>query len=187
MDRVRNGELPWTRIDDLHRMILDELLAEAGITSIAEDDIDHLNRAWHRLDPWPDSVARPDTAQGAVRHHHAVERQRVAADQHGQTRRAAVGLRDLGRAVPSLQARPRGIPRLRRPARRAARAADAGRRPPQRSAGSARRRPENRLRREAAGVWTQPASSQGAKTANSISRQRIFPTSPTSWASENSA
>ena len=32
MDRVRRGELPWTRIDDLHRMILDELLAAAGVT-----------------------------------------------------------------------------------------------------------------------------------------------------------
>ncbi len=57
MNRVRDGELPWTRIDDLHRMILDELLAAAGITSIGEDDVDDLNRAWHRLDPWPDSVA----------------------------------------------------------------------------------------------------------------------------------
>jgi 2-haloacid dehalogenase len=57
MNKVRHGELPWTRIDDLHRMILDDLLVGAGITSIAEDDIDQLNRAWHRLDPWPDSVA----------------------------------------------------------------------------------------------------------------------------------
>jgi 2-haloacid dehalogenase len=57
MNRVRKRELPWTRIDDLHRMILDELLAAAAITSIAEADIDHLNRAWHRLEPWPDSVA----------------------------------------------------------------------------------------------------------------------------------
>jgi 2-haloacid dehalogenase len=56
MDRVRRGELPWTRIDDLHRDILDDLLDEAGITA-AGDDIDHLNRAWHRLDPWPDTVA----------------------------------------------------------------------------------------------------------------------------------
>jgi 2-haloacid dehalogenase len=54
MDRVRRGELPWTRIDDLHRMILVELLGEV---SVSEDDIDELNRAWHRLDPWPDSVA----------------------------------------------------------------------------------------------------------------------------------
>jgi 2-haloacid dehalogenase len=56
MNRVRKGELPWTRIDDLHRLILDDLLAAAGITSIAEDDLAHLNSAWHRLDPWPDSV-----------------------------------------------------------------------------------------------------------------------------------
>jgi 2-haloacid dehalogenase len=56
MDRVRRGELPWTRIDDLHRMILVDLLTEAGITSVADEDIDNLNRAWHRLDPWPDSV-----------------------------------------------------------------------------------------------------------------------------------
>ena len=54
MDRVRRGELPWTRIDDLHRMILVELLGEV---SVSDDDIDELNRAWHRLDPWPDSVA----------------------------------------------------------------------------------------------------------------------------------
>jgi len=56
MDRVRRGELPWTRIDDLHRMILEELLRAAG-ASVGDEDVDALNRAWHRLDPWPDSVA----------------------------------------------------------------------------------------------------------------------------------
>ena len=57
MDRVRRGLLPWTRIDDLHRMILEELLGAAGVTPICVDEVDELNRAWHRLDPWPDSVA----------------------------------------------------------------------------------------------------------------------------------
>jgi len=57
MNRVRTGELPWTRIDDLHRMILDDLLVEFGIRGLSEAEIDHLNRAWHRLSPWPDSVA----------------------------------------------------------------------------------------------------------------------------------
>ncbi|MBB3600836.1 2-haloacid dehalogenase [Mycolicibacterium sp. BK556] len=56
MNLVRRGELPWTRLDDLHRRILDELLRDAGI-EVSDDDVDHLNRAWHRLDPWPDSVA----------------------------------------------------------------------------------------------------------------------------------
>jgi 2-haloacid dehalogenase len=56
MNQVRAGELPWTRIDDLHRMILDDLLVKYAITGLTEDEIDHLNRAWHRLMPWPDSV-----------------------------------------------------------------------------------------------------------------------------------
>ena len=56
MDRVRRGELPWTRIDDLHRTILEDLLGATGIAPVCSEDVDHLNRAWHRLDPWPDSV-----------------------------------------------------------------------------------------------------------------------------------
>jgi len=56
MDRVRRGDLPWTNIDTLHRMILDELLARFRIEGLAEAEKDHLNRAWHRLDPWKDSV-----------------------------------------------------------------------------------------------------------------------------------
>jgi 2-haloacid dehalogenase len=56
MDRVRRGDIPWTRIDGLHRMILVDLLDGAGIASVSNEDIDNLNRAWHRLDPWPDTV-----------------------------------------------------------------------------------------------------------------------------------
>jgi 2-haloacid dehalogenase len=56
MNKVRNGEIGWTKLDDLHRMALDQLLKQFDITGLAEADIDHLNRAWHRLDPWPDSV-----------------------------------------------------------------------------------------------------------------------------------
>lgn len=55
MARVRSGELPWMTIDQLHRMILDELLARFGIEGLPEDEVDRLNRAWHRLDPWPDA------------------------------------------------------------------------------------------------------------------------------------
>ena len=56
MNKVRTGELPWTKIDVLHRMILDELLSEYNITNLTESENDHFNRAVHRLDPWPDSV-----------------------------------------------------------------------------------------------------------------------------------
>ncbi len=57
MDRVRKGELPWTNIDALHRTILDRLLGEFKIAALAEAEKDQLNRAWHRLAPWPDAVA----------------------------------------------------------------------------------------------------------------------------------
>lgn len=57
MDRVRRGELPWTTIDVLHRQLLDELLAAADVRGIPEHDVAELNRAWHRLRPWPDAVA----------------------------------------------------------------------------------------------------------------------------------
>jgi len=56
LSRVRNGEMPWTRLDDLHRMSLDRLLVDFAITGLDAAEIDHLNRAWHRLDPWPDAV-----------------------------------------------------------------------------------------------------------------------------------
>ena len=57
MNRVRSGELPWTKLDDLHRQVLDRLLVEYGITGLTEAEIDHFNKAWHRLKPWPDAVA----------------------------------------------------------------------------------------------------------------------------------
>jgi 2-haloacid dehalogenase len=56
MAEVRSGKLGWTKIDDLHRLILDRLLKDMGI-DLDEVSRQHLNRAWHRLDPWPDTVA----------------------------------------------------------------------------------------------------------------------------------
>ena len=56
MERVMSGELGWTKIDDLHRMILDEVLTEFGVTQLTEKEKTQLNLAWHRLAPWPDVV-----------------------------------------------------------------------------------------------------------------------------------
>ena len=56
MARVRDGEMPWTNLDSLHRASLDKLLEEFAITTLDEGEKDDLNRAWHRLRPWPDSV-----------------------------------------------------------------------------------------------------------------------------------
>jgi 2-haloacid dehalogenase len=57
MARVAKGELPWTTIDALHRQVLDDLLPRFGLAALDEAERDHLNRVWHRLAPWPDSVA----------------------------------------------------------------------------------------------------------------------------------
>ncbi len=57
MSEVRDGRMPWTRLDDLHRMALDQLLPRFGLESLSETQRQDLNLAWHRLDPWPDSVA----------------------------------------------------------------------------------------------------------------------------------
>jgi 2-haloacid dehalogenase len=57
MARVRSGELGWTRIDELHRLILEDLLPRFGLSHLTEAERAHLNRVWHRLDTWPDSVA----------------------------------------------------------------------------------------------------------------------------------
>lgn len=56
MDLVRRGEIPWMNLDTLHRMILDRLLDEFGILGLSEAEKDDLNRIWHRLRPWPDSI-----------------------------------------------------------------------------------------------------------------------------------
>jgi 2-haloacid dehalogenase len=57
MDRVRSGDLPWTKIDVLHRMILDDLLIQFKLNdALSEDEKFNLNLVWHRLKPWPDTV-----------------------------------------------------------------------------------------------------------------------------------
>ena len=56
MQRVRVGEVPWTTLDVLHRSSLDRLVEEFGIRGLTEADMAHINRGWHRLKPWPDSV-----------------------------------------------------------------------------------------------------------------------------------
>jgi 2-haloacid dehalogenase len=56
MQRVRSGERPFVTLDVLHRENLVGVLADLGVAGLTEAELDHLNRAWHRLDPWPDVV-----------------------------------------------------------------------------------------------------------------------------------
>ena len=56
MDKVGKGEMPWTKLDALHRVLLEDLLQEFGIAGLSDAEKDQWNRVWHRLEPWPDSV-----------------------------------------------------------------------------------------------------------------------------------
>jgi 2-haloacid dehalogenase len=57
MAEIRQGKRGWTKIDDLHRIILDRVLIDFAVTHLDEAQKRQLNLAWHRLDPWPDTVA----------------------------------------------------------------------------------------------------------------------------------
>ena len=57
MDAVRSGDWPWTKVDKIYRSKLEAILPKYGIDTLTEDEKSYLNHAWHRLNPWPDSVA----------------------------------------------------------------------------------------------------------------------------------
>jgi 2-haloacid dehalogenase len=57
MNRVRTGELPWTTLDRLNRIILDRLLVQFKVTGLTDAEIEDFNHVWHRLNPWPDAVS----------------------------------------------------------------------------------------------------------------------------------
>lgn len=56
MEEVRSGRRSYVRLDVLHRENLVKVLTHYGIVGVPELEIDALNLAWHRLDPWPDTV-----------------------------------------------------------------------------------------------------------------------------------
>ena len=56
MRRINDGTDSWVTVDVIHRRKLDQLLRQFEVSGLREQEIDHLNRIWHRLHPWPDSV-----------------------------------------------------------------------------------------------------------------------------------
>ena len=58
MERVRTGERSWVKLDVLNRENLETVLArhDADFGGITDARLAELNKAWERLDPWPDSV-----------------------------------------------------------------------------------------------------------------------------------
>ena len=117
MDKVNRGEWPWTTIDVIYRRRLDEVLQAHAITGLGEVDLEHLNRVWWRLRPWPDTVAWPHAAPPPLRHFTAVQRELRGHGPPGALRRPSVGLRPHGGECPPLQAGARGVPHRHRAAR----------------------------------------------------------------------
>ena len=58
MDRVRHGEQPWTPLDALHRESFTRLATQYGFENVLDESARRwcVDR-WHRLRPWPDTVA----------------------------------------------------------------------------------------------------------------------------------
>lgn len=58
MEEIRSGRRSFVRLDVLHMENLVKVLTDFGVNvgSIPADELAELNLAWHRLDPWPDSV-----------------------------------------------------------------------------------------------------------------------------------
>ncbi len=109
MDKVRTGQRPWTKLDDLHRESLDMVLRDFGIAGLPAVDRDDFNRIWHRLDPWPDTIEGADAAQDQVHHRAELKRPRRADSQHGQACWDSVGRNPRRRDRARLQADARGV------------------------------------------------------------------------------
>ncbi len=56
MQAIREGKRAFVTLDVLHRENLDQLLEKFEINDLSEDEKEVLNKTWHRLLPWPDTI-----------------------------------------------------------------------------------------------------------------------------------
>jgi 2-haloacid dehalogenase len=56
MEQIRERTLPWMPLDDIHRLTLEELLPQHGLVGLTKAEVAWIQRLWHRLNPWPDTV-----------------------------------------------------------------------------------------------------------------------------------
>jgi 2-haloacid dehalogenase len=56
MEEVRTGKIPFSKLDVLHRRNLERILPRFKVSALDEPTMQHLNKAWHRLDGWPDAT-----------------------------------------------------------------------------------------------------------------------------------
>ena len=102
MARVTSGERGWTPVDVIHRERLEEILPQFGLDMLNDDERTHLNEAWHRINPWPDSIPGLLRIKKKYLIAPAIERVIDAFDQHGKTGRHSVGLYIFQRHAPGL-------------------------------------------------------------------------------------
>ena len=102
MDKVRKGEMPWTKLDVLHRMMLEDVLKEFGITGLTEAREGSLEPRLAQAE----AVARfrrgPRAVEEEVHDRSAVEWERIASRRHGQECGPALGPDPWRRSRPAL-------------------------------------------------------------------------------------
>jgi 2-haloacid dehalogenase len=54
MEEIRSGRRAFTKLDVLHREMLEKIRPQFGLQTISDDVLAELNLAWHRIDVWPD-------------------------------------------------------------------------------------------------------------------------------------
>ena len=57
MEEIRAGRKPFSRLDVVHRGMLDRVRLRFGLESLDEPTLRNLNLVWHRLDAWPGVTA----------------------------------------------------------------------------------------------------------------------------------
>jgi 2-haloacid dehalogenase len=54
MEEVRSGRIPYTKLDVLHRQMLQKVLPNFDLDKLNDKALDQLTLAWHHLDAWKD-------------------------------------------------------------------------------------------------------------------------------------
>jgi 2-haloacid dehalogenase len=57
MEEVRSGAVPFSKLDVIHRRMLERIRTRFGLETLDEPVLQALNLAWHRLDAWKDVPA----------------------------------------------------------------------------------------------------------------------------------
>ena len=57
MEEIRSGRKPFSRLDVVHRGMLERIRPKFGLEKVDEATLSELNLAWHKLDAWSDVAA----------------------------------------------------------------------------------------------------------------------------------